>query len=88
MRTRLQRLKTKCRHLVTDLGRYTKVFAGSATKGVGMAQPGEWQDCAKALDHDELKGVVMPKGRLEQMNPPGAYLQYNEVSLNAFLGVV
>ncbi|KAF8609300.1 PARP-domain-containing protein [Ceratobasidium sp. AG-I] len=49
-----------------------------ATKGVGMAQPEGWQDCADALDHDELKGVVMPKGGLEQVNPPGAYLQYNE----------
>lgn len=49
-----------------------------ATKGVGMAQPGEWQDCAEALDHDELKGVVMPKGGLEQLKPPGAWLQYNE----------
>lgn len=50
-----------------------------------MAQPGEWQDCAEALDHDELKGVVMPKGGLEQLKPPGAWLQYNEVSLNLFL---
>ncbi|QRV76677.1 poly(ADP)-ribose polymerase PARP protein [Ceratobasidium sp. AG-Ba] len=49
-----------------------------ATKGVGRTQPGEWQDCAEALDHDELKGVVMPKGPLKQLNPPGAYLQYNE----------
>ena len=49
-----------------------------------MAQPEEWQDCAKALDHDELKGVVMPKGGLEQVNPPGAYLQYNEVSPGLF----
>ncbi|KAG8729011.1 hypothetical protein FRC12_021326 [Ceratobasidium sp. 428] len=49
-----------------------------ATKGVGRNQPGEWQDCAEALDNEELKGVVMPKGALEQMDPPGAYLQYNE----------
>ncbi|KAG9126988.1 Isocitrate dehydrogenase [NADP], mitochondrial precursor (Oxalosuccinate decarboxylase) [Ceratobasidium sp. 392] len=49
-----------------------------ATKGVGRSQPGEWQDCADALDNKELKGVVMPKGALKQLDPPGAYLQYNE----------
>lgn len=45
-----------------------------------MAQPGEWQDCSDALDRDDLKGVVMPKGGLKQLKPPGAWLQYNEVS--------
>jgi hypothetical protein len=45
-----------------------------------MAQPKEWQDCSEALDRDDLKGVVMPKGGLEQARPPGAWLQYNEVS--------
>lgn len=49
-----------------------------ATKGAGRNQPGEWQDCSEALDHDELKGVVMPKGPLAQVNIPGVYLQYNE----------
>lgn len=45
-----------------------------------MAQPAEWQDCSDALDRDDLKGVVMPKGGLHQLRPPGAWLQYNEVS--------
>ncbi|KAG8758365.1 hypothetical protein FRC11_003813 [Ceratobasidium sp. 423] len=49
-----------------------------ATKGVGMAQPGEWQDCSDALERDDLKGVIMPKGGLRQLKPPGAWLQYNE----------
>ncbi|CAE6435046.1 unnamed protein product [Rhizoctonia solani] len=49
-----------------------------ATKGVGQAQPGEWQDCSDALDREDLKGVVMPKGGLKQLKPPGAWLQYNE----------
>ncbi|ELU41787.1 PARP-1-like protein [Rhizoctonia solani AG-1 IA] len=50
-----------------------------ATKGVGQAQPGEWQDCSDALDREDLKGVVMPKGGLKQLKPPGAWLQYNEI---------
>ncbi|KAG9103608.1 hypothetical protein FRC06_009618 [Ceratobasidium sp. 370] len=49
-----------------------------ATKGVGRTQPGEWQDCAEALGNEALKGVIMPKGELKQLDPPGAYLQYNE----------
>ncbi|CAE6457586.1 unnamed protein product [Rhizoctonia solani] len=49
-----------------------------ATKGVGMAQPTEWQDCSDALGWEDLKGVVMPKGTLKQVKPPGAWLQYNE----------
>jgi len=49
-----------------------------ATKGVGITQPAGWQDCGEALDHEELKGVVMPKGALANVSPPGAYLQYNE----------
>ncbi|CUA76808.1 poly [Rhizoctonia solani] len=49
-----------------------------ATKGVGMAQPTEWQDCSDALGWNDLKGVVMPKGGLAQVKPPGAWLQYNE----------
>ncbi|KAH7344899.1 poly polymerase catalytic domain-containing protein [Rhizoctonia solani] len=49
-----------------------------ATKGVGMAQPTEWQDCSDALGWEDLKGVVMPKGGLKQVKPPGAWLQYNE----------
>ncbi|CAE6529036.1 unnamed protein product [Rhizoctonia solani] len=49
-----------------------------ATKGVGMAQPKEWQDCSDALGWGDLKGVIMPKGGLAQVKPPGAWLQYNE----------
>ncbi|CAE6521178.1 unnamed protein product [Rhizoctonia solani] len=49
-----------------------------ATKGVGMAQPAEWQDCSDALGWDDLKGVIMPKGGLKQLKPHGAWLQYNE----------
>ncbi|THH11380.1 hypothetical protein EW145_g694 [Phellinidium pouzarii] len=50
-----------------------------ATKGLGQTQPVNWQDAGAALENDELKGCLMPKGAAENVNPPGAYLQYNEV---------
>jgi poly [ADP-ribose] polymerase len=50
-----------------------------ATKGVGMTQPTNWQDAGMAFGHKELEGVYMPKGAASNVNPPGAYLQYNEV---------
>ncbi|KAG1749621.1 poly polymerase catalytic domain-containing protein [Suillus paluster] len=49
-----------------------------ATKGVGMTQPTDWQDAGMALNHKELEGVHMPKGEPSNVNPPGAYLTYNE----------
>ncbi|KAG1828624.1 poly polymerase catalytic domain-containing protein [Suillus variegatus] len=49
-----------------------------ATKGVGMVQPTNWQDAGMALGHKELEGVHMPKGEASQVNPPGAFLMYNE----------
>lgn len=49
-----------------------------ATKGVGMVQPTNWQDAGMALGHQELEGVQMPKGEALQVNPPGAFLMYNE----------
>ncbi|KAG2119117.1 poly polymerase catalytic domain-containing protein [Suillus discolor] len=49
-----------------------------ATKGVGMVQPTNWQDAGMALGHKELEGVYMPKGEASQVNPPGAFLMYNE----------
>ncbi|KAG1757989.1 poly polymerase catalytic domain-containing protein [Suillus lakei] len=49
-----------------------------ATKGVGMTQPTDWQDAGMALGHKELEGVYMPKGEVSNVNPPGAYLMYNE----------
>lgn len=49
-----------------------------ATKGVGMVQPTNWQDAGMALGHKELEGVQMPKGEALQVNPPGAFLMYNE----------
>ncbi|KAG2049839.1 PARP-domain-containing protein [Suillus hirtellus] len=49
-----------------------------ATKGVGMVQPTNWQDAGVALGHEELEGVHMPKGEALQVNPPGAFLMYNE----------
>ncbi|KAG1908515.1 poly polymerase catalytic domain-containing protein [Suillus fuscotomentosus] len=49
-----------------------------ATKGVGMVQPTNWQDAGMALGHKELEGVHMPKGEALQVNPPGAFLMYNE----------
>ncbi|EJD04410.1 PARP-domain-containing protein [Fomitiporia mediterranea MF3/22] len=48
------------------------------TRGIGRTQPIEWQDAGEALDNDELKGCLMPKGPAKEVNPPGAYLQYNE----------
>jgi poly [ADP-ribose] polymerase len=50
-----------------------------ATKGVGRMQPTNWQDAGIALGHKELAGVYMPKGEASDVNPPGSYLQYNEV---------
>ncbi|KAA8912459.1 poly polymerase catalytic domain-containing protein [Sphaerosporella brunnea] len=59
--------------------------AGSlATKGIGRTQPSQWEDAGKALGNPELEGVLMPKvsGKetdiTKDVNPPGAYLQYNE----------
>ncbi|KAF9652042.1 PARP-domain-containing protein [Thelephora ganbajun] len=49
-----------------------------ATKGVGRTQPLNWKDAGEALGHDELKGCLMPNGKCADVNPPGAYLQYNE----------
>jgi len=49
-----------------------------STKGVGRVQPVDWQDCYEALDNEALKGVIMPKGLGQDLNPPGSYLQYNE----------
>ncbi|KLO20418.1 PARP-domain-containing protein [Schizopora paradoxa] len=49
-----------------------------ATKGIGRTQPVDWQDASVALENEELKGVMMPKGAAQSVNPPGAYLQYNE----------
>lgn len=54
-------------------------FGHSATKGLGRTQPVDWQDAGAALDNDELKGCLMPKGPAQDINPPGSYLQYNEV---------
>ncbi|KZV95622.1 PARP-domain-containing protein [Exidia glandulosa HHB12029] len=49
-----------------------------ATKGIGRTQPTKWQDAGETLGWDELKGCFMPKGNAEDVNPAGAYLQYNE----------
>ncbi|KAL5535104.1 hypothetical protein ACEPAF_3197 [Sanghuangporus sanghuang] len=49
-----------------------------STRGIGRTQPVDWQDAGEALDNDELKGCLMPKGPAKDLNPPGAYLQYNE----------
>ncbi|KAG1865517.1 poly polymerase catalytic domain-containing protein [Suillus subalutaceus] len=49
-----------------------------ATKGVGTTQPTNWQDAGMALGHKELEGVYMPKGEASMVNPPGAFLMYNE----------
>ncbi len=50
-----------------------------ATRGIGQTQPVNWQDAGLALDNEELKGVMMPSGAAQDVNPAGAYLQYNEV---------
>ena len=50
-------------------------------------QPVDWQDAGDALDHDELKGCWMPKGQAIEVNPPGAYLQYNEVRIDVYIPV-
>ena len=42
--------------------------------------PDEWQDAGEALDNDELKGCLMPKGEAKKVQKNGGYLQYNEVS--------
>lgn len=58
------------------------MYLHRATRGIGRTQPVEWQDAGEALEHDELKGCLMPKGAAKDVNPPGAHLQYNEVSLH------
>lgn len=45
-----------------------------------MTQPVEWHDAGVALENPELAGVHMPKGGGQDVNPPGTYLRYNEVS--------
>lgn len=60
----------------------TRIYLHRATRGIGRTQPVEWQDAGEALEHDELKGCLMPKGAAKDVNPPGAHLQYNEVSLH------
>ena len=47
-----------------------------------MTQPTNWQDAGMALGHKGLEGVYMPKGAASNVNPPGAYLQYNEVRVH------
>ncbi|TFK76676.1 PARP-domain-containing protein [Pluteus cervinus] len=49
-----------------------------ATKGIGRTQPTQWKDAGEALNNDSLKGCSMPHGPGVDVNPPGAYLQYNE----------
>ncbi|EIW86354.1 PARP-domain-containing protein [Coniophora puteana RWD-64-598 SS2] len=49
-----------------------------ATKGVGRTQPTEWEDAAAALNHPELGGCHIPQGKPSNVNPDGAWLQYNE----------
>ncbi|KAL5534672.1 hypothetical protein ACEPAG_1136 [Sanghuangporus baumii] len=49
-----------------------------STRGIGRTQPVDWQDAGETLDNDELKGCLMPKGPAKDVNPPAAYLQYNE----------
>ncbi|KAJ3481381.1 hypothetical protein NLI96_g7694 [Meripilus lineatus] len=48
------------------------------TKGLGRTQPGEWQDAGDTLSHPELKGCHMPKGKGENVDEAGLWLQYNE----------
>ena len=55
-----------------------------ATKGVGRTQPVDWKDAGKALNNEELIGCQMPAGPGKDVNPPGAYLQYNEASPDGF----
>jgi hypothetical protein len=50
------------------------------TKGIGRTQPIEWKDAGEQLSNPALKGCHMPDGPGQNISPPGAYLQYNEVS--------
>lgn len=56
-----------------------------ATKGLGRTAPIDWQDAGEALDNEDLKGCIMPKGAAQDTNVPGAYLQYNEVRSNIWM---
>jgi len=53
-----------------------------ATKGLGQTAPKEWEDAS--VVHPQLKGVTMPKVSGSEsticadLNPPSAWLQYNE----------
>jgi hypothetical protein len=59
---------------------FTGHIFSSCTKGIGRTQPTKWKDAGEALGHPELKGCQMPAGPGVNVNPPQAYLQYNEVS--------
>ncbi|CAL1697247.1 unnamed protein product [Somion occarium] len=48
------------------------------TKGLGRTQPAEWQDAGSTLEHDALKGCLMPKGPGKDIDDPQVCLQYNE----------
>ncbi|KAG6814431.1 hypothetical protein H0H92_007434 [Tricholoma furcatifolium] len=56
-----------------------------ATKGIGRTQPVKWKDAGEALENEELIGCQMPAGPGQDVSPPNAYLQYNEVKCFPFL---
>jgi len=51
-----------------------------STKGIGRTQPVKWHDTGAALDNPSSSGCHMPIGAGQNVNPPSAYLQYNEVA--------
>jgi poly [ADP-ribose] polymerase 2/3/4 len=51
-------------------------------------QPTKWHDAGEMLSNPDLKGCHMPDGPGQDVSPPGAYLQYNEVSGARLLGTI
>lgn len=70
---------TKSCRTVYYFGAFYSWISTRATKGIGRTAPNEWKDAGEALNHVELKGCHMPAGDPHDLNPDGAYLQYNEV---------
>jgi hypothetical protein len=66
------------------ISKHNKLIRDRSTKGIGRTQPVDWKDAGEALSNDDLVGCHMPAGPGKDVSPPGAYLEYNEVSLVLF----
>ncbi|KAJ8495174.1 hypothetical protein ONZ51_g1850 [Trametes cubensis] len=60
-----------------NAGQDCKKAGARSTKGLGRAQPSEWQDAGAALNNPELRGCFMPKGPMITSDPR-VHLHHNE----------